>query len=128
MSNFFDKSDLTRKDVDKIVSDTLKNCDDGELYLEDSKSESILLDDNKIKSSNYSSDLGFGFRAISNEVVAYSHSNEISKDSLKNSAKNLQSTLKSIYIKRKIFKILIGLILLIIQLLKRKHLKKIESF
>ena len=50
MANFFDKSDLTRKDVDEIVSDTLKNCDDGELYLENSKSESILLGDNKIKS------------------------------------------------------------------------------
>jgi len=82
MSNFFNKSDLTRQDADKIVSETLNNCDDGELYLEESKSESILLDDNKIKSSNYSSDLGFGFRAISEEVVAYSYSNEISKDSL----------------------------------------------
>ena len=80
MTNFFDKTDLTRKNVDEIISETLKNCDDGELYLEDSKSESILLDDNKIKSSNYSSDLGFGLRAISNEVVAYSHSNEISKE------------------------------------------------
>jgi TldD protein len=95
MSNFFNKTDLTRNDAEEIVSDTLKNCDDGELYLEDSKSESILLDDNKIKSSNYSSDLGFGFRAISDEVVAYSHSNEISKESLKNSSKNLKSTLKS---------------------------------
>ena len=95
MSKFFDKSDLTRKDVDGIVSDTLKNCDDGELYFEDSKSELILLDDNKIKSSDYSSDLGFGFRAISKDVVAYSHSNEISKDSLKNSSENLKSTLKS---------------------------------
>jgi len=37
MSNFLDKSDLTRKDIDEIVSDTLKNCDDGELYLEDNK-------------------------------------------------------------------------------------------
>jgi len=95
MSNFFDKSDLTRNDTDKIVSDTLQNCDDGELYLEDTKSESILLDDNKIKSSSYSSDLGFGFRAITGEVVAYSHSNEISKDSLKKSSENLKSTLKS---------------------------------
>ena len=83
MSKFFDNSDLIRNDVDKIVSDTLKNCDDGELYFEDSKSESILLDDNKIKNSSYNSDLGFGFRAISDEVVAYSHSNEISKNSLK---------------------------------------------
>ena len=96
MSNFFNKSDLTRQDADKLVSETLNNCDDGELYLEESKSESILLDDNKIKSSNYSSDWGFGFRAISNEVVAYSYSNEISKDSLKNSSENLKSTLKSI--------------------------------
>ena len=54
MSNFFNKSDLARKDAENIVSDTLKNCDDGELFLEDSKSESIILDDNKIKSSNYS--------------------------------------------------------------------------
>ena len=64
MSNFFEKSDLSRNDAEKIISDTLKNCDDGELYLENSKSESILLDDNKIKNSNYNSDLGSGFRAI----------------------------------------------------------------
>jgi TldD protein len=95
VSNFFEKTDLTRKDAENIISDTLNKCDDGELYLEDSKSESILLDDNKIKSSSYSSDLGFGFRAISGEIVAYSHSNEISKDSLNQSSKNLQSTLKS---------------------------------
>ena len=49
MSNFFDKSDLSRKDVDEIVSETLKNCDDGEIYFENSKSESILLDEIKLK-------------------------------------------------------------------------------
>jgi len=96
VSNFFEKSDLTRKDAESIISDTLNKCDDGELYLEDSKSENILLDDNKIKSSSYSSDLGFGFRAISGEIVAYSHSNEISKSSLNQSSKNLKSTLKSV--------------------------------
>ena len=95
MSNFFEKSDLSRKEAESIISDTLQKCDDGELYLENSKSESILLDDNKIKNSSYNSDLGFGFRAVSGEVVAYSHSNEISKNSLKQSAENLKSTLKS---------------------------------
>ena len=49
MSNFFKNSDLDNIKVESIVSDTLNNCDDGELYLENSKSESILLDDNKIK-------------------------------------------------------------------------------
>ncbi len=95
MKDFFKNSDLSRNDADNIISDTLKKCDDGELYLEDSKSESILLDDNKIKNSSYNSDLGFGFRAVSGEIVAYSHSNEISKNSLKQSADSLKSTLKS---------------------------------
>ena len=96
MSKFFEKSDLTRNQAENIVSDTLSKCDDGELYLENSKSESILLDDNKIKNSSYSSDLGFGFRAITGEIVAYSHANEISKESLKKSSENLKSTLKSV--------------------------------
>ena len=95
MSDFFSKTDLSRKDAENIISETLNRCDDGELYLENSKSESIMLDDNKIKSSSYSSDLGYGLRAVTGEVVAYSHSNEISKNSLKQSAKNLSSTLKS---------------------------------
>ena len=95
MSNFFEKSDLSRNEAENIISETLQKCDDGELYLENSKSESILLDDNKIKNSNYTSDLGFGFRAISDEIVAYSHSNEISKNSLKQSSDNLKSTMKS---------------------------------
>ena len=95
MTDFFNKTDLSRKDAENIVSDTLNNCDDGELYLENSKSESIILDDDRIKSSSYSSDLGYGLRAITGEVVAYSHSNEISKNSLKQSADNLKSTLKS---------------------------------
>ena len=95
MSNFFNDTDLDLKKAEKIVSDTLHNCDDGELYLEDTKSESIVLDDNKIKSSNYTTDIGYGFRAINGDVVAYSHSNEISEKSLINSSKNLKSTLKN---------------------------------
>ena len=58
MSDFFNKTDLSRNDAEKIISETLNNCDDGELYLENSNSESIVLDDDKIKSSTYSSDLG----------------------------------------------------------------------
>ena len=38
MSNFFEKTDLSRKEAENIISDTLQKCDDGELYLENSKS------------------------------------------------------------------------------------------
>ena len=95
MSSFFKNTDLDLHKAEKIVSETLNKCDDGELYLEDTKSESILLDDNKIKSSNYTKDSGYGFRAINGDVVAYSHSNDISEKSLRNSSKNLKSTLKN---------------------------------
>ena len=50
MSSFFKNTDLDLHKAEKIVSETLNKCDDGELYLEDTKSESIVLDDNKIKS------------------------------------------------------------------------------
>ena len=51
MSNFFKETDIDTSQAEAIVTETLKNCDDGELYLENHKSESIVLDDNKIKSS-----------------------------------------------------------------------------
>ena len=94
MSKFLKNSELTFEKAKQIVDDTLRSCDDGELYLEDTKSETIILDDNKIKSSDYSTDLGYGFRAVTGDVVAYSHSNEISDKSLKNSSQNLKSSLK----------------------------------
>ena len=95
MSKILKNSELDISTASSIVSDTLNRCDDGELYLEDSKSESIILDDNKIKSSTYKSDLGYGLRAITGEVVAYSHSSDLSKKSLNESSKNLKSTLSS---------------------------------
>ena len=95
MTSLLKNSELSLEKADKIVSETLNSCDDGELYVEDTKSETIVLDDNKIKSSNYTSDLGYGFRAVTGDTVAYSHSNEISEKSLKNSSDNLKSTLKN---------------------------------
>ena len=51
MSKILKNSELDISTASRIVSNTVNKCDDGELYLEDSKSESIILDDNKIKSS-----------------------------------------------------------------------------
>ena len=93
MSDFFQNNDLNLEKAEKVVSETLSKCDDGELYLEDTKSEAIVLDDNKIKNSDYKSDLGYGFRAVNGDVVAYSHSNEISEKSLLNSSKSIKSSL-----------------------------------
>ena len=78
-----------------MVSETLKDCDDGELFFESSKSESFVLDDNKIKNTSYDTALGYGLRAVTDDVTAYSHSNEISKKSLTEASKSLLSNLKN---------------------------------
>ena len=39
MSNLLKKTSLSINTADKIISDTLHKCDDGELYLEDTKFE-----------------------------------------------------------------------------------------
>lgn len=95
MSTFFKETDLTRKEAEQLVSETLKNCDDGELFFENSKSESFVLDDNKIKNTSYDSSIGYGLRAVTDDVTSYSHSNEISKKSLTEASKNLLASLKN---------------------------------
>ena len=95
MSTFFKDTDLTRQEADRLVSETLKNCDDGELFFESSKNESFVLDDNKIKNTSYDTSLGYGLRAVTDDVTAYSHSNEISKKSLTEASKSLLSSLKN---------------------------------
>jgi len=80
---FFSNSDLNDSKIDKIVSDSLLNADDGELYLEFCESESFVYDDQRLKSASFDVSKGFGLRAISNESTGYAHSSDIDESSLK---------------------------------------------
>jgi len=57
-------------------------ADDGELYIERRRSESIVYDDGRVKSANYDATEGFGLRAVLGEVTGYAHSSEISASAL----------------------------------------------
>ena len=93
MSNF----DLFSSDkINSIVSDTLKGCDDGELFLEDNLSESFVFDDNVLKSTTYNKFKGFGLRGIKDDLTGYSHSSDLSIDSLKEASQTV-SSIKSGY-------------------------------
>ncbi len=93
MSDFFNNSDISQAQAEQLVSETLNKCDDGELFLENSKSESLLLDDGKIKNTSFDSSLGFGFRAVQDDKTAFCHSNIISKKSLGDASKNLNENI-----------------------------------
>ena len=65
-----------------ILRAATAGADDGELFLERRRGETILLDDGRIKSANYEASEGFGLRAVRGEVAGYAHATDISEASL----------------------------------------------
>ncbi|WP_397542419.1 metalloprotease TldD [Roseovarius salis] len=57
-------------------------ADDGELFLERRRSESLVFDDGRVKSASYDASEGFGLRAVRGEVAGYAHASEISEPAL----------------------------------------------
>ena len=92
---FFKNEGLDFNKTEKIVNESLRKADDGELFLEFRQSENFIFDDKKIKNASTSIDKGFGLRSIKNETSAYSHSSDISERSIKNAGKTVQSILSS---------------------------------
>ncbi|MDZ7588850.1 MAG: metalloprotease TldD [Parasphingorhabdus sp.] len=73
-----------------LTADALRRCDDGELFLQYSASESFGFDDGRLKTADYSTESGFGLRGVAGEMTGFSHSNEISEAAIKRAAETLQ--------------------------------------
>ena len=58
-------------------------AEDGELFLERRRGESLVLDDARIRTASYDASEGFGLRAVRGEVAGYAHSTEISEQALR---------------------------------------------
>lgn len=67
------------ENAQSILNNALDGADDGEIYLENSRSEGFMWDDGRLKSASYDSEEGFGLRVVKGEATGYAHSNEISK-------------------------------------------------
>lgn len=78
----------------RILQNATSGAEDGELFLERSRSEMILLDDGRIKSASYDASEGFGLRCISGEISAYAHSTTISEKSLMRAAETARLAVK----------------------------------
>src|SRR3977135_1294701 len=72
--------------VERIVGEALSGMDDGELYLEYSQSESVALDDGRIKSASFDTTQGFGLRAVAGEAAGYAHASELSEAAIRRAA------------------------------------------
>ena len=69
-----------------LLDDAIKGADDGELYVERSRSESFVFDDGRLKSAAFDTGQGFGLRVVAGEASGYAHASELSIDAIKRAA------------------------------------------
>jgi len=83
---FFTRAGLDRTRIEGIVADALNRCDDGELFLEYSQSESLRFDDGRLKAASFDTTQGFGLRAVSGETAGYAHASALDEEAIKRAA------------------------------------------
>jgi len=88
---FFDRAGLDRDAVTDTVGDALAGCDDGELFLEWRQSESLALEDGRIRSASFDTVTGFGLRAVAGEVTGYAHATALDAGAVARAAETVKT-------------------------------------
>jgi len=83
---FFTRTGMDAGRVERLVGEALSGMDDGELFFEYSQSESVALDDGRIKSASFDTTQGFGLRAVAGEAAGYAHASELSEAAIRRAA------------------------------------------
>ena len=73
----------------RLTADALKGCDDGELYLQYTASESFGFDDGRLKTADFNTQAGFGLRGVSGETTAFAQANELSEAAIRRAAETM---------------------------------------
>ena len=81
---------LDRTSAEATVQDALAGMDDGELFLEYRESEGISLEDGRIRSASFDTQLGFGLRAVLGDEAGYAHAGELTEGALARAAATVQ--------------------------------------
>ncbi len=80
--SLLDAFDVGEDAIRRTVADTIAGADDGELFVEYRESEALVFDNGRLKTANFSTNQGFGLRAVAGEATGYAHSSEMSKAAL----------------------------------------------
>src|SRR5579872_2587325 len=88
---FFERTGMDPHRIERLVGETLAGMDDGELFLEYSQSESVALDDGRIKSASFDTTQGFGLRAVAGEAAGYAHASELSEAAIRRAAQTVRA-------------------------------------
>lgn len=88
---FHGSSGLDLEAANKHLAAALDGADDGELYLEYRESESISLDDGKIRAASFDTRRGFGLRAVLGEAAYFAHAGDLSAPALARAAETIRA-------------------------------------
>jgi TldD protein len=88
---FFERTGMDPGRIEALVTRSLAGMDDGELYLEYSQSESLALDDGRIKSASFDTSQGFGLRAVADEAAGYAHASDLSEAAIRRAAATVRA-------------------------------------
>ena len=69
-----------------VLRAATSGADDGELFLERRRSETVVFDDGRVKTASYDAAEGFGLRAVRGETSGYAHSTELTEAALMRAA------------------------------------------
>ncbi len=82
-TSLLDQFDAPKEVLEKTLGEALAGCEDGELFAEYVQSEGLVFDNGRLKAGNFSTEQGFGLRAVTGDISAYAHSGELSLAALK---------------------------------------------
>ena len=80
---------LDPDEAQRLTAAALAKADDGELYLQYRRSEAFGFDDGRLKTASYDVAGGFGLRAVSGEMTAFAHANELSAAAIGRAAETM---------------------------------------
>ena len=80
---------LDPAEAQALTAAALGKADDGELYLQYRKSEAFGFDDGRLKTASYDTHSGFGLRAVSGEMTAFAHANELSAAAIRRASETM---------------------------------------
>jgi TldD protein len=88
---FFTRTGMDQRRVERIIGEALAGMDDGELFLEYTQSESVALDDGRIKSASFDTAQGFGLRGLAGDATGYAHATELSEDAIRRAGQTVRA-------------------------------------
>ena len=92
---FFEQNEISKNKTFDCVNNTLKNCNGGELYFENTDFETFYFTDSRIQNISQNSSQGFGLRSVRDETTAFSSSDNITFKNIVGASKTVNSINKS---------------------------------